>query len=201
MGVGLSALLLFTGCARSTLNTSLRPETVLVPPKATLAVVPFENLSNHRTAGLAATDLAASILYSQDYFRVVDASQVQDDKDVRFRRMETSAWERQLGVNVAGAAAVGRALNTDCVLAGALGEYGFVDGFGETATVGVTLRLVRSSNSEVLWAGSLSRRAASAAFSEESAHRLLHEVLRDLLGRMIRDLRWQQETNTKADHK
>lgn len=190
-------LLLASGCASSTVNTSLRPESILVLPQSTVAVIPFENLSASRNAGLAAADLAASVLYSHDYLQVVDASTLQDDKDVKLRRLETAPWERQLGVNTAAAAAIGRSLKADCVLAGSIGEYGFVDGFGETATVGVTLRLVRSANAQVLWAGSISRRVGSVAFSEESAHRLLHGVLRDLLGRMTRDLQWQQKAASR----
>jgi TolB-like protein len=89
---------------------------------------------------------------------------------------------------VAAAAAVGRALKTDYVLAGSVGEYGFVDGFGETATVGFNVRLVHSAEADVVWAGSLSRRVSTVAFSQESAHRLAHQVLQDLLGQMIRDL-------------
>lgn len=190
-----------TGCSSTTLDTTLRPRAPRVAPKSTLAVVPLENLSASRNAGLAAADLAASVLYAQGYFKVVDASPIQDDKETKLRRLETAPWERQLGANPAAAAAVGRTLKADYVLAGAIGEYGFVDGFGETATVGVTLRLVRSADGEVLWAGSLSRRVGSVAFSEESAHRLLHKVIRTLLTRMTEDLRWQQAAGAPAEGK
>jgi hypothetical protein len=47
---------------------------------------------------------------------------------------------------------------------------------------------VRVEDGAVAWAGSLSRRAACGAFSEESVHRLAHEVLCELFDAMLRDL-------------
>jgi polysaccharide biosynthesis protein PelC len=175
------------GCVTRTISTGTRYDPPGPEPDATLAVVPFENLSRHRNAGLILTDLATSALYAQQRFQLVEVSRLVDDESVRFRRVETTPWERQVGVNTAAAAAVGRALSADWVLAGSVGEYGFVDGFGETANVGLTLRLVRVADEHVFWAGSLSRRAACSAFNEDSIHRLAHAVLRDLLDRMVRE--------------
>lgn len=180
---------LLIGCRATTSHTHISPAASQLAPQSTVVVVPFENLSNNRNAGLAVTDLASSILFAHDYLAVLEVGALQDNPDTRFRRLETSPWDRQLGANPVAAAAVGRASKADCVLTGSVGEYGFVDGFGETATVGITVRLVRSDTAEVLWAGSLSRRVGSVAFSEESAHRLAHQVLSDLLGTMIQDLR------------
>jgi len=153
--------------------------------------VPFENLSSSRNAGLAATDLAISILFAQDYFQVFDVGILQDDPEIRFRRLEITPWEREMGANPSAAATVGRAQNTDYVLAGSVGEYGFIDGFVETATVGITVRLARSNTGEVVWSGSLSRRVASVAFSEESAHQLTQQVLSDLFDLLLADLQAQ----------
>ena len=181
-------LLLLAGCSATTVHTRIRPGTAPILRHSTLAVVPFENLSANRNSGLAVTDLASSVLFAQDYFQLVEVGVLQDESAVKLRRFEISPWERQLGVNPAAAAMVGRSLKADYVLAGSLGEYGFVDGFGETAAVGITVRLVRSSDAEVLWAGSLSRRVGSVAFSEESAHRLAHQVLEDLLDLLLKDV-------------
>ena len=183
-------LLAAVGCASRTVSTG-SPLGAPVPAEgATLAVVPFENLSHNRNAGLILTDLATTLVYAQGRFRVVEVSQVADAES-KLRRLEVSPWERQVGINTASAVPVGRALEVDWVLVGSVGEYGFVDGFGETANVGVTLRLVRVEDSAVGWAGSLSRRAACGTFSEESVHRLGHEVLRELLDTMVRDLQRQ----------
>jgi hypothetical protein len=178
---------LLSGCRATTAHTHISPEASGFPPGATLVVVPFENLSNNRNAGLVATDLATSVLLAQAYFSVQEVGQVQDDESVRFRRLETTPWERQLGANAIAAAAVGRSCQADCVLTGSVGEYGFVDGFGETATVGMSVRLVDSATAQVVWSGSLSRRVGSVAFSEESAHRLAHQVLkRALIGSLTK---------------
>jgi TolB-like protein len=177
--LALLAVALSNGCSTTTV-TSGKP----AGGGRSLAVVPFENLSNHRHAGLIMTDLATTILQLSPKFDVREVSRVAGDEKVRLRRLETDPWERQVGVNTANAAAVGAAVKADYALAGSVGEYGFVDGFGETANVGVTLRLVEVSTGKVVWAGALSRKTATTAFSEESVHRLAHQVLVELLGRM-----------------
>src|SRR3989442_1460815 len=132
---GFSLLLFAGGCGTTTLTTGRRSD--LSPPLlgAKIAVVPFENLSHSRNAGLIMTDLATTALYAEDYFHVVEVSSLAEDKETRFRRFDISPWERQLGVNTAAAAEIGHSLKTDWVLAGSVGEYGFIDGFGETANV------------------------------------------------------------------
>jgi polysaccharide biosynthesis protein PelC len=184
----LLAGLLSGGCATRTISSGTRLDLPGPRAGATLAVVPFENLSRNRNAGLILTDLATSVLYAQHRFQIVEISRLAEDDQTKFRRLETAPWERQIGMNTASAVAVGRALPTDWVLAGSVGEYGFIDGFGETANVGITLRLVRVVDHQVLWAASLSRRTACSAFHEDSVHRLAHAVLRDLLDRMVDEL-------------
>jgi TolB-like protein len=192
-GVGLLA-----GCASRTATSAWQPDAKLPEAGSSVAVVPFENLSSSRNAGLILTDLATSLLYADRAFKVVEISGLADDKDLVLRRMEIAPWERQVGLNTATAASVGKALQTDYVLVGSVGEYGFVDGFGETATVGVNLRLLRVEEETVVWAGALSRRASCTAFSEESVHRLSHEVLRELLGQMTRTMDEPRRTESRA---
>jgi curli biogenesis system outer membrane secretion channel CsgG len=76
----------------------------------------------------------------------------------------------------------------DWVLVGSVGEYGFVDGFGETANVGGNLRLVRVSDEEVVWASAFSKRASASAFSQDSIHRLTQEVLQEQLNHMVHEM-------------
>jgi TolB-like protein len=186
------------GCATRTVTSAWQPNAKLPAPGASVAVVPFENLSSSRNAGLILTDLATSWLYADRAFKVVEISGLADDKDHVLRRMEIAPWEHQVGLNTTTAAQVGKALQTDYVLVGSVGEYGFVDGFGETATVGINLRLLRVEEEAVVWAGALSRRAACTAFSQESVHRLAHEVLKELLGQMTRTMEEQRRTESRA---
>lgn len=171
-----------SGCSTTTV-TAGRHQT----GAKSITVVPFENLSSHRHAGLIMTDLATTILHVSPAFDVREVSAATNDENLRLRHLETDPWERQVGINTAAAVKVGKELKTDYVLAGSVGEYGFVDGFGETADVGLTLRLVDVNIGDVVWAGSLSRKAATTAFSEESVHRLAHQVLVELLATMERE--------------
>ncbi len=182
-GFAALTLALLTGCSTTTLTSGKH-----IAGGKSVAVVPFENLSNHRHAGLIMTDLATTILHVSPKFDVHEVSAASGESEVRLRRLETDPWERQVGVNTAAAAEVGAALETEFVLAGSVGEYGFVDGFGETANVGVTLRLVQVAGAKVVWAGAVSRKAATTAFNEESVHRLAHQVMVELLATMEREL-------------
>ena len=196
---GLTALLLLlAGCTARTVTSAWQRDARLPETGSSLAVAPFENLSSSRNAGLILTDLATSLLYADRTFKVVELGSLTDDKELMLRRLEIAPWERQVGLNTATAASVGKALQTDYVLVGSVGEYGFVDGFGETATVGVNLRLLRVEEESVVWAGALSRRAACTAFSEESVHRLAHELLKELLGQMTRTMDDQRRTESRA---
>jgi len=188
-GLLLPALLIVAGagCLRRATTTD-SGQLAAMANRESIAVVPFENLSHSRNAGLIMTDLATSILYTQDRFRVVEVSSLNDNSDAKLRRFDVTPWQRQLGVNTAAAALIGRDLKVDWVLVGSVGEYGFVDGFGETANVGGSLRLVRVSDQEVVWANAFSRRAAASAFSQDSIHRLTHEVLQEQLNRMILEM-------------
>jgi len=191
-------LLLLAGCTARTVTSAWQRDAKLPESGSSLAVVPFENLSSSRNAGLILTDLATSLLYADRTFKMVELGSLTDDKELRLRRLEIAPWERQVGLNTATAASVGKTLQTDYVLVGSVGEYGFVDGFGETATVGVNLRLLRVEEETVVWAGAVSRRAACTAFSEESVHRLAHEVLKELLGQMTRTMDEQRRTESRA---
>lgn len=177
-----------TGCLSSKTTTDSGRLSAPAQNLESIAVVPFENLSQSRNAGLIMTDLATTILYTQDRFRVVEVSGLGDNLDVKLRRFDVTPWQRQLGVNTAAGASVGRDLKVDWVLVGSVGEYGFVDGFGETANVGGNLRLVRVSDQQVVWANAFSRRAAVSAFSQDSIHRLTQEVLQEQLNRMVREM-------------
>jgi TolB-like protein len=182
------SLVLAPGCASRTTTTDSGRLAAPSPNIESIAVVPFENLSHSRNAGLIMTDLATSILYTQDRFRVVEVSGLTDDTEVKLRRFDITPWQRQLGVNTTAGANIGRDLKVDWVLVGSVGEYGFVDGFGETANVGGNLRLVRVSDQQVVWANAFSKRAAVSAFSQDSIHRLTQEVLQEQLNRMVREM-------------
>lgn len=188
-----------SGCTARTVTSAWQPDAKVPQSGSSIAVVPFENLSSSRNAGLILTDLATSLLYADRAFKVVELGGLGEDKELVLRRMEIVPWERQVGLNVATAASVGQALQTDYVLVGSVGEYGFVDGFGETAAVGMNLRLLRVEDETIVWAGALSRRAACTAFSEESVHRLAHGVLRELLGHMTRTMDESRRTESRAD--
>lgn len=179
---------LVAGCVSRSISTDSGRLTTPPAGRESIAVVPFENLSHSRNAGLILTDLASSILYAQDRFRIVEVSRLNDDKDAKLRRFDITPWQRQLGVNTAAGVAIGKILQVDWVLVGSVGEYGFVDGFGETANVGGNLRLVHVSDEQVVWASAFSKRAAVSAFSQDSVHRLTQEVLNEQLTRMVREI-------------
>jgi hypothetical protein len=103
--IGLCGLFAGGGCATRTLTTA-RPADAPIPANgASLVVVPFENLSHNRNAGLILTDLATTLVYLQNRFRVIEVSRMRD-AETRLRQLEVSPWENQVGLNTASAVRV-----------------------------------------------------------------------------------------------
>lgn len=188
-GALLAVGLLLAGCSFGRINSRdfAQPGAAL-PAGSTVAVLPFENLTNHPNAGQIAADIVSTELYGVDGLRSMDAARV---------RSRLSA-AKPAGVDAATAAvadapadaapldaqAAGRTLGVDAVLAGSVSEYGYQHGLREEPVVGLNARLVRTSDGAVLWTSSQSE-AGRGYFSRDSVNNVAQRVVT----RMIDSLR------------
>jgi polysaccharide biosynthesis protein PelC len=143
----------------------------------TVAVLPFENLSNQGNAGVVAAQLIASELYNQGLFQVMEETEVRkrlSDGKVDINRLSNAAVARQ----------VAKLLQVDAVLIGAVSEFGYQHGLREEPTVGMNARLVSANDGKVLWVASHAA-VGPGLFARES----LTETAQRVARRMVAGLR------------
>lgn len=172
---GLVALTL-AGCSYGRTNSRdfAEPQAaVSLPRGSTVAVVPFENLTNHPNAGLIAADLVSTELYRLGTYRVVESTRVRNQMvaakvDVEKLTDSTSAQD------------LAKALKVDAVLVGSVTEYGYQHGLREEPVVGMAARLVGAKDGTVLWASSQSE-AGRGYFSRDSVNNVAQRVVERML--------------------
>lgn len=185
-GALLLAGLMLAGCSVGRINSRdfAQPGAAL-PAGATVAVLPFENLTNHPNAGQIAADLVSTELYGVGNVRTVEAGRVrsrlaaQKPADAGAAAAPETPADAPLDVQTAG-----RMLGVDAVLAGSVSEYGYQHGLREEPVVGLNARLVRVSDGTVLWTSSQSE-AGRGYFSRDSVNNVAQRVVT----RMIDSLR------------
>ncbi len=183
-GALLLAGLLLAGCSVGRINSRdfVQPGAAL-PAGATVAVLPFENLTNHPNAGQIAADLVSTELYGVGNVRTVEAGRVRSRLAAQKSSDAATAPEAPADAPL-DAQAAGRALAVDAVLAGSVSEYGYQHGLREEPVVGLNARLVRVSDGAVLWTSSQSE-AGRGYFSRDSVNNVAQRVVT----RMIDSLR------------
>lgn len=183
-GALLLAGLLLAGCSVGRINSRdfAQPGAAL-PAGATVAVLPFENLTNHPNAGQIAADLVSTELYGVGNVRTVEAGRVRSRLAAQKSTDAATASEAPADAPL-DAQAAGRALAVDAVLAGSVSEYGYQHGLREEPVVGLNARLVRVSDGAVLWTSSQSE-AGRGYFSRDSVNNVAQRVVT----RMIDSLR------------
>lgn len=119
-----------------------------------VAIMPFENLTNHNTAGKIISDLLATEFYLSRKFNVMERTEVQ-----RFLEQRNIKLPQQ--VDPALAQKIGQLLGVEGIIIGSVSEYRDRESpyeFDvEEPTVGFNARLVSVASGAVLWASSYGR--------------------------------------------
>ncbi|AWK89307.1 hypothetical protein DEW08_24690 (plasmid) [Azospirillum thermophilum] len=177
-GLALAAVLGATlaGCSYGRVNSRdyAQPTAAqALPAGSTIAVLPFENLTNHANAGLVAGDLVSTELYTLGLFRVSEASRVRN-------HLASAKLDAEKLSDGATAQEIGRALGVDAVLVGSVSEYGYQHGLREEPVVGLNARIVSTRDGAVLWASSQSE-AGRGYFSRDSVNNVAQRVVTRML--------------------
>lgn len=146
---------------------------VSLPRGSTVAVVPFENLTNHANAGLIASDLVSTELYRLGAFRVVESTRVRN-------QLVAAKVDAEKPTDSASAQDLAKLLKVDAVLVGSVTEYGYQHGLREEPVVGMAARLVGAKDGTVLWASSQSE-AGRGYFSRDSVNNVAQRVAERML--------------------
>jgi polysaccharide biosynthesis protein PelC len=135
---------------------------------ASIAVLPFENLTTHQNAGTILADLMTTELYRLGALKVMESS--------RTRSLLAGAFGDADGRGeTAYAQEVGKKLGVQTVMMGSVSEYGYQYGLREEPVVGVNIRVVRVADGAVIWATSESD-IGSSFWSRESVNEVAQRV-------------------------
>lgn len=144
--------------------------------KATVAVLPFENLTNHPNAGLIASQLMATELYQRGLFAL------QEETRTRKLLAELNIDPAKL-TDVAAAQQAAGLLEVDALIVGSVSEFGYQHGLREEPVVGLNARLIDGGSGRVLWASSHS--AAGGGYLDRSS---LNATAQGVVSAMVRPL-------------
>ncbi len=144
-----------------------------------VAVLPFENLSEHPNAGEILTRLMATELYKQRLFNVREESEwlrssVADDGEKAGERLPSSMPRIQQLAHKVGA---------DGALLGSVTEFHYQHGLREEPVVGLSVRMVRSCDGKVVWASSRSA-SGKGLFRRESLNQVAQRVVQELVSEL-----------------
>ena len=178
-----AALLLVSGCGH-TLRRDYSASRDSFVSLETVAVLPFENLTQFPDAGEIVAELFTTELYRVDSFRVMDRNQVK-------RLMREKRITPPQVVDRRAAQQIGAELEVDAVLIGSVSEYWYRlerrsrRPGGEEPAVGINARLVDVASGEVIWASSHSR-SSYDVFSADRDH--LNRVAQITVANMVESL-------------
>ncbi len=150
---------------------------VLSPHAPLIAVLPFENLSEHPNAGEILTRLMATALYRQKSFNIREEPKWVPggaDKDVNSEKLPSTMPEIQQ---------LAHKLGADAALLGSVTEFHYQHGLREEPVVGLSVRLVRSCDGKVVWAASRSV-SGKGLFRRESLNQVAQRMV-DLLAKEL----------------
>jgi len=168
------ALLLLGACSQKVtppIERNFVATDVAIPADMTVAVVPFDNLTNHPNAGVIAAQLMSSELYSQNLFSLTEEGMV--------RRALAELGTREGSGEVQDITQLARALSVQAVLIGSVSEYGYQHSLSEEPAVGINVRLVLWDGEKVLWAASHSE--VGGGESRESLNQMAQRIVQRMI--------------------
>lgn len=135
----------------------------------TVAVIPFENLTNHPNAGLIAAQLMSTELYDRGVF------ELQEESKTRKLLAELKIDPARL-TDIAAAQQAAGLLEVDALVIGSVSEFGYQHGLREEPVVGLNARLISGKTGRVLWVSSHSA-AGSGYLSRSSLNATAQRVV------------------------
>jgi hypothetical protein len=133
-----------TGCARKSMTGYLRPDVTISRVKS-IAVIPFDNISEHPDAGKKVVNLLLTELVGTEMFRLADMGEVENS--LRRLRIRTTAE-----IDLSKLQNLGEKLSVQAVIVGSVDEYELrQDRSGTVPVVAVSARMLDVQTGDILW--------------------------------------------------
>ncbi len=150
---------------------------VLSPAAPLVAVLPFENLSEYPNGGEILTRLMTTELYRQRLFHI-------REEDDLYRQMVAERIEKEGAPSAPSPIQqLAHKLGVDAVLLGSVTEFHYQHGLREEPVVGLSVRLVRSCDGQVVWAASHSV-MGKGLLRRESLNLVAQRVIQELVSEL-----------------
>lgn len=149
----------------------------------TMAVMPFDNLTVHSSAGAVATDLFTTELLARESFSIIAPFEIRETLEV-----EPIADTRDI-LSHHTISELGSKLEADTLLMGSVTEYEYKKGVRDTPVVGLDVKVVVAETGEILWASSLTREEIGFIFYQGSLNETAQKVCRQLVAELQRSLK------------
>ncbi|RCK43098.1 hypothetical protein TH25_22415 [Thalassospira profundimaris] len=147
-----------------------------------IAVMPFENLTNSEEAGQVASYLAVSALRTNSSLAVQSESNVAQTYDsLNSQSTATTAVGTH---NAVSARQLGEILGVKYVLTGSVSEYGYQYGLREEPSVSINMRLIDIATGTVVWSAS-SGIVGQGTFARDSVSIIAQRLVNQMVANMI----------------
>ncbi len=144
-------------------------------PVMTVAVLPFENLTPQRTAGLVISKLFYTELFGEETVNLVEENSVRSwlkNNDINVDRLSDSISAQELGSKI----------KADRLVLGSVSRYGNGDDLFSDPAVAISVQLVDVHSGKVLWAQSRTDVVSNFFWSSErNVEGLAQEIVEDLV--------------------
>jgi len=158
----------------------------------TVAVLPFENFTNHHNAGMVAAEITVSELRGRDAFKHITPLQ---DVRLAFEKEGVKEGDR---IRNTKAADIGKALGVDAVLIGSVSEYGYQYGLREEPSVTYNMRLVDTTEGKVLWTFSAGQ-VGRGVFSRASVSLVAFSVVENMVDALLGNTHFYNDEDTEQN--
>lgn len=175
--------LMLAACAGGDRQIVTASAPVSLAPGSTIAVMPFDNLTNSEEAGQVASYLAVSALRATTGLAVQPESNVTQTYDsLASENAATSAIGAHSTVS---ARQLGEILGVQYVLTGSVSEYGYQYGLREEPSVSMNMRLVDISDGSIVWTAS-SGIVGQGTFARDSVSIIAQRLVNQMVVNMTR---------------
>ncbi|OSQ35563.1 hypothetical protein TMES_20785 [Thalassospira mesophila] len=184
-GLAVSMLgLLLAACAGGDRQIVTASAPVAFTTGSTIAVMPFDNLTNSEEAGQVASYLAVSALRASTGFAVQEEGNVaQTYGSLDSENNATAAIGSHSSVS---ARQLGEILGVEYVLTGSVSEYGYQYGLREEPSVSMNMRLVQISDGTTVWTAS-SGIVGQGTFARDSVSIIAQRLVNQMVDKMTRN--------------
>lgn len=167
-------MLIFCGCSygKGYIKDDIDLKTI-----GPIAVLPFDNLTDHPKAGIIVSQILTTELYSRKKLNILEETQIK--KIIKEKKIDSSTLMDTYYVQK-----IGNILGAGAVIVGSVSEYGYRHDLDEEPVVGINVRMIDTKTGSVLWASSHTK--TGGWFGPNSLNKLTQNICHSVAKEILR---------------